>query len=191
MSAHVIARTERLEVRRFAPDEGDLLARLHRDERVMRYAGGVQTPEKTRETFAKRVLAYYDENPGLGIWATIERATGACVGLHLLNNIQGEADLQVGYLLYPEYWGKGYATEGALAVLRHGYGTLALPQIAAITDLDNADSQRVLLKAGLRREGERTFAHPAYAAAGPLAWFVSARDAWLGSPAADSSPAAR
>ena len=177
--SRVVGCTERLEIRRFAPDEVELLARLHGDERVMRFAGGVQTPEQTQETVRCRVLEYYDEQPGLGIWATIERATGQCVGIHLLNNIRGESDLQVGYLLYPEYWGRGYATEGALAVLRHGYGTLGLPQIVAITNLDNVDSQRVLHKAGLRREGERSLAHPAYAAQGPLAWFVSERDAWL------------
>ena len=55
---------------------------------------------------------------GLGIWATIERASGAPIGLHLINHIRGETDIQVGYLLYPEFWGKGYATEGARAALR-------------------------------------------------------------------------
>lgn len=179
METGFVCGTERLELRRFVPGEEALLERLHGDPRVMRWAGGVQTPEKTREIFAARVLAYYAENPGLGIWASIERASGQCIGLHLLNNIQGETHLQVGYLLYPEYWGKGYATEGARAVLEYGYGKLRLPRIVAITDRENVDSQKVLLKCGLRREGEKAFAHPAYSASGPLAWFVSDREEWL------------
>ena len=56
---------------------------------------------------------------------------------------------------------------------------MGLAQVNAITDLDNLASQRVLLKAGLERKGERAFAHPAYAASGPMAWFESQRDAWL------------
>jgi RimJ/RimL family protein N-acetyltransferase len=174
-----IARTDRLILRRFTSDEGALLARLHLDPRVMRYAGGVQTAEQSRAMFEQRVLAYYDANPGLGVWATIERASGECIGLHLINHIQGESDIQVGYLLYPEYWGKGYATEGARAALRYAYGELRLPRIVAITDLANVESQHVLEKCGLRREGERALSHPSYAAAGPLAWFVSERDEWL------------
>ena len=176
----MIATTERLVLRRFTPDEAALMARLHFDPRVMRYAGGVQTPEQSRAMFEQRVLAYYDANPGLGVWATIERASGECIGLHLINHIQGESDIQVGYLLYPEYWGRGYATEGARAAMRYAYAELELPRVTAITDLDNVESQRVLEKCGLRREGERAFAHPAYSAQGPLAWFVSDRDEWLG-----------
>lgn len=180
----MIASTERLILRRFAPDEAALLARLHRDERVMRYAGGVKTVEQSREIFEQMVLAYYDANPGLGIWATIERASGACIGLHLINHIRGETDIQVGYLLYPEFWGKGYATEGARAALRYAYGELGLPRVVAITNRENVESQRVLEKVGLRGEGERTLAHPSYAASNPLAWFVSDRDAWLAAHAA-------
>src|SRR5207244_52271 len=102
-----------------------------------------------------------------------------CIGLHLLNHIQGESFIQVGYLLFPEYWGKGYATEMARAVVRYGYTELKLPQIVAITDLGNTDSQRVLLKIGLHRKGERALPHPAYAKGGPLAWFERDAADWL------------
>ena len=69
------------------------------------------------------------------MWATIERATGAVAGFHVLNHIQGETDIQVGYALFTDFWGRGYATEMAMALLHYGYGTLGLPQINAITDL--------------------------------------------------------
>ena len=73
----------------------------------------------------------------------------------MLNHIQGETDMQVGYALFTDFWGRGYATEMAMALLRYGYGTLGLPQINAITDRGNTASQQVLLKAGLERNGER------------------------------------
>lgn len=171
--------TERLTLRHFTPDDLELLVRLNSDEAVMRYAGGVKDRAGSEAMLKGRILEYYDKNPGLGIWATLERSTGACIGLHLLNHIQGESWIQVGYLLYPEYWGRGYATEMCVALLRYGYAELGLPTIVAITDLPNVASQRVLVKAGLTRNGERSFAHPAYAEQGPLAWFESHAGDWL------------
>lgn len=179
--------TERLALRRFTMDDLDLLVRLHTDIRVMRHAGGLLTREQSLEVLRERTVDYYEQHPGLGVWATIERSSGECVGLHLLNNIRGETDIQVGYLLYPEYWGRGYATEMAVRVLRYGFETLGLPQIAAITDLENLASQRVLLKAGLLRKGERSLAHPAYQP-GPLAWFERDAADWLALHPSPSAP---
>ncbi|MGD9901962.1 MAG: GNAT family N-acetyltransferase [Vicinamibacterales bacterium] len=171
--------TARLALRRFTLDDLDTLARLNADPLVTRHLGGVKDRAATEALLRTRILEYYDRHPGLGIWATIERASGAVAGFHVLNHIQGETDLQVGYALFTEHWGKGYATEMAIALLGHGYATLGLPQVNAITTRDNLASQRVLLKAGLERRGERSFAHPAYAANGPMAWFESQREAWL------------
>jgi ribosomal-protein-alanine N-acetyltransferase len=171
--------TERLELRRFTLEDLDLLDRLYSDPEVMRYVGGVKTRAQTETLLKARVLDYYEQYPGLGMWATLERATGACVGTHLLNHIQGETYIQVGYVLFSEYWGRGYATEMTIALLRYGFTGLALPEIVAITDMPNIASQRVLLKAGLERKGERSFPHPAYAASGPLAWFEGHAAPWL------------
>jgi RimJ/RimL family protein N-acetyltransferase len=66
----------------------------------------------------------------------------------------------------------------ATALLRYGFESLGLDRIQAITDLPNAASQRVLLKAGLHRNGERTFAHPRYAGA-TYAWFERDASDWL------------
>jgi ribosomal-protein-alanine N-acetyltransferase len=171
--------TTRLSLRRFTLDDLDLLDRLASDPRVMQFLGGVKDRAITEIMLRVRILEYYGLHPGLGIWATMERESGRCVGFHVLNHIQGETDIQVGYALFTDVWGKGYATEMATALLRYGFGTLQLPVIAAITNLDNTASQHVLLKAGLRRNGERVFAHPAYADQGPMAWFEGERVAWL------------
>ncbi|HET6545122.1 MAG TPA: GNAT family N-acetyltransferase [Rhodanobacteraceae bacterium] len=171
--------TRRLTLRRFTPDDLDLLQRLHADARVMRYTGGTRTRHEAAVLVRERILDYYDQHPGLGIWATVENSGGACVGLHLLNHIRGEAFIQLGYMLFPDYWGSGYATEMGIEVLRYGFVDLGLAQIVGITDLSNEASQRVLLKAGLKRNGERSFAHPAYAAQGPLAWFERDAADWL------------
>lgn len=177
-TAHDTLLTPRLALRRFTPADLDLLSRLHSDPDVMRYAGGVKSRADTERVLNERILDYYARYPGMGIWATIERATGTCIGQHLLNHIHGESLVQVGYLLFPEYWGRGYATEMSVRLLRYGFAELGIERIAGITDLANVNSQRVLLKSGLVRDGERTFAHPAYGGE-PLAWFDRDAASWL------------
>ena len=171
--------SERLSLRRFTLDDIDRQYALNSDPEVMRYVGGVKDRAQTEEMLRTRILAYYEEHPGLGCWATLERATGDCVGMHLLNHIQGEEYIQVGYMLFRKYWGLGYATEMSIALLRYGFAQMQLPRIVAITNLPNIVSQRVLLKAGLHRNGERALAHPAYSSEGPLAWFERDADDWL------------
>ena len=180
MTQHpVLHVTERLALRRFTLEDLDLLDRMNSDPEVMQYVGGTKTREETQIVLRDRILGYYDEHPGLGIWATIERSSGTCIGMHLLNHIQGETFIQVGYVLFRDYWGRGYATEMSIALLRHGFMELGLQRIVAITNLPNVASQRVLLKSGLHRNGERAFAHPAYAKSGPLAWFECDAADWL------------
>jgi ribosomal-protein-alanine N-acetyltransferase len=146
---------------------------------VMRYVGGPMSRERVAVVLENRILRYYDEHPGLGAWKTIERSTGTPVGLHLLNTIQGESIIQVGYFLQKNAWGKGYGTEMTRALVRYGFVDLKLPHIGGMTALDNDASQRVLMKCGLRRNGTRSFPHPAYAAHGPQAWFERDAVDWL------------
>jgi [ribosomal protein S5]-alanine N-acetyltransferase len=60
---------------------------------------------------------------------------------------------ELGYWIGLPYWGKGYATEAALAMLRHGFETLKLHRIFASHFTHNSASGRVLGKLGMRYEG--------------------------------------
>ena len=168
---HFWLTTERLALRRFTRADLDWLAELYSDRDVMRYLGGVKDRSKAEELLNTRILQYYDEHPGLGVWMTVERATGTRLGFHLLNHIRGESIIQVGFTLAKSAWRKGFGTEMAAAVLRYGFVDLKLPLIAGMASLQNHASQRVLLKIGLERRGERAFPHPDYASEGPMAWF--------------------
>ena len=170
--------TERLALRRMTPGDLDWLAALYSDEEVTRYLGGLKTRDQVEDMLRTRIIDYYDANPGLGMWMTVERASGQGVGFHLINNIQGESIIQIGYGLAKPAWGLGYATEMASALMRYAFEDLKLPRIAGMASLPNVASHRVLEKIGLERRGERSFSHPAYAGA-PLAWFEREADAWL------------
>lgn len=171
--------TERLGLRRFTRADADWLVELYGDPDVTRYLGGTKDRASTEQMLELRVLQYYDEHPGLGMWVTVDRSSGTRVGFHLLNNIQGESFIQIGFTLTKTAWGRGFGTEMASAVLRYGFVDLSLPSIVGIASLDNHASQRVLSKIGLHRNGERAFPHPAYAAEGPMAWFERDARGWL------------
>ncbi len=183
---HYWLTTERLALRRFTFADLDWLAALYGDPSVTRYLGGVKDRARSEDLLKTRILQYYDEHPGLGMWMTVESATGRSLGFHLLNHIRGESIIQIGFVLEKSAWGKGFAEEMAAAVLRYGFADLKLPRIVGMASLENHASQRVLEKIGLERKGERAFPHPDYAAEGPMAWFERERTDWL---AADSSTA--
>lgn len=170
--------TDRLALRRFTPHDLDWLAELYSDRDVTRYLGGVKDRAKAAEMLNTRILEYYDEHPGLGVWVTVERATGTRLGFHLLNHIRGESIIQIGFTLVKTAWGKGFGTEMAHAVLRYGFVDRNLPRIAGMASLQNHSSQRVLTKIGLERKGERAFSHPDYASEGPMAWFEREASDW-------------
>jgi [ribosomal protein S5]-alanine N-acetyltransferase len=171
--------TERLALRRFTTDDLDWLAALYGDHEVTRYLGGMRNRAQVEEMLTVRILEYYERHPGLGIWMTVERSSGSRIGFHLLNHIQGESFIQIGFALIKPAWGRGLGTEAASALLRHGFVDLSLPRLVGMASLDNRASQRVLLKIGLRRHGERAFPHPAYASEGPMAWFERDATEWL------------
>ena len=171
MGADYWLTTERLALRRFTSADLDWFAELYSDRDVTRYLGGVRDRAEAEELLNTRILHYYDEHPGLGIWMTVERTTDTRLGFHVLNHIRGESIIQVGFGLARSAWGKGFGTEMAAAVLRYGFVDLKLPRIAGMASLQNYASQRVLLKIGLERRGERAFPHPDYASQGAMAWF--------------------
>lgn len=68
--------------------------------------------------------------------------------------------VEIGWRLDYNYWGQGYAVEGAKAVLRYGFETLHLPKIVSFTTVTNIRSRRVMEKIGLTHHPEDDFDHP-------------------------------
>lgn len=146
--------TERLTLRAFTPDDVDDLVALDSDPAVMRYLnGGVPTPREVIEReVLPRFIASSQRGDGYGVWAAIERATGAFVGWFGFGPYEGGAagEVSLGYRLRRAVWGRGYATEGARALIRQGFTELGAQRIVATTYQDNLASRRVMEKAGLR-----------------------------------------
>ena len=134
-------------------DDLEALTLLDSDPEVMRYiSDGRPREASVIESSLKRTLEYYRSHPGLGVWAN-ELEDGTMIGWACLKNLDKTEEIEVGYRYYKAHWGKGYATEAAQALVRHGFETVGLEQIVGITHPGNLGSQRVLQKAGLQPDG--------------------------------------
>jgi RimJ/RimL family protein N-acetyltransferase len=141
-------------LREFCADDVDALHRLNSDPRVMRYIGdGSIDTREAAERAVTRSMKYYRNFPGLGVWPAEDREKGVFVGWFCLKYVPETVEIEVGYRLAPEVWGRGYASEGARALVRYGFNALGLDRIIGLTHPDNAASQRVLQKAGLADAG--------------------------------------
>ncbi len=142
--------TLRLELRAFVATDFEDLYRLDRDPRVMKYiADGKPSSREAVAQRIKRFLRYPTLYPDLGVWRAARRDNGAYIGWFALNYAGKSTDIEVGYRLLPAAWGKGFATEGAQAIVDYGFDDLGLDRIIGVTHPGNKASQRVLMKAGL------------------------------------------
>jgi ribosomal-protein-alanine N-acetyltransferase len=63
-------------------------------------------------------------------------------------------DVEIGWRLRPDYWGKGFATEAAIAVMAYGWQRFEFPRVVAVIHPDNHASIRVGEKLGMTFEAE-------------------------------------
>lgn len=151
---HVFLQTERLLLRRITPDDVDDLVGLDADPAVMRYTtGGRPTPRaEIEDERLPRYLRYYEQHPGFGFWAAIERATGAFLGWFHFRPLPDAppGEIELGYRLHQSAWGQGYATEASRALIHKGFTELGVQRVVASTMTVNVGSRRVMEKSGLR-----------------------------------------
>jgi RimJ/RimL family protein N-acetyltransferase len=140
--------TDRLVLRPFR--EGDLepWAALNVDPEVLTYLGGPLTRDEC-DQIAAAVNERYAAD-GYGFLAVERRSDGAFLGACGLTREQWfPDDLEIGWRLARQYWGHGYATEAAASWLEHGFTTLELPRIIAVTDTPNLRSIAVMRRLGM------------------------------------------
>jgi len=137
------------------PSDVEGMFELDSDPLVHRYLGN--TPVKSIEdsqAAIENIRKQYVER-GIGRWAAIEKSSGAFIGwsglkLNTEQEFNNKIDFyDIGYRLIPRYWGKGYATESAVAALDYGFTTLNLKTIVGMAEVENLASNKILQKIGL------------------------------------------
>lgn len=150
--------TARLRLRRF--EAGDLLAafRWASDAEVARYAfwDAHESPVDT-QAFLELCFRLYAEQ-GIGPWAVELRETGELIGNCSFGRIvREERRIELSYFFARPHWGRGLATEAVRAMIDFGFRTLGARTIEARCVPENAASERVMQKAGLRYRGRLSY----------------------------------
>ncbi|MDJ0800081.1 MAG: GNAT family N-acetyltransferase [Calothrix sp. MO_167.B12] len=101
----------------------------------------------------KSIMDSYQEN-GFGLWATIDKSQSLLIGRCglITQQVDGQKEVEIGYLLAQEYWGCGLATEAADAILNYALTELGLHRLISLIDPRNVASQKVALKNGMKYE---------------------------------------
>ena len=144
--------TARLEGEKLAPEHLPALQALHRDPETMAKLGGVRSDVETAR-YLTRNLDHWAAH-GFGVWMLRLRGGERPIGRVVLRWLSTTSinDVEIGFALLPDRWGRGFATEAAQFALGQARSRLDLQTLIGITTPENQASQRVLEKLGLRYE---------------------------------------
>jgi ribosomal-protein-alanine N-acetyltransferase len=144
--------THRLQLRDFTKDDFDAVHAYSSDPRVTRYLFFGPRDDSATVDYLEDILASQRERPRTR-WelAVEETASGRLIGACDLSLVEGNV-FDLGYMLGTPDWGKGYATEIAVALADTAFLELRAERVISTVDVNNNASMRVLEKVGMRWE---------------------------------------
>lgn len=157
-----IIETNRLILRTWKQEDSEAYFQINQDPKVIQFLGGPLTMEQVTDFITKKNNHF--EKHGYTLWAVELKKTGELLGFIGLNYTDWKSHftpaVEIGWRLGSQYWGKGYATEGAKVVLDYGFKKCNLQEIVSFSIPSNLPSIRVMEKIGLKRDLKGDFAHP-------------------------------
>ena len=163
-------RTERLFLRRWRDSDRIPFQQMNADPRVMEFMPEPLTADASDALF-DRAQEHFNRH-GFGPFAVELVETIAFIGFIGLSVPAFGAHfmpaVEIGWRLSFDHWGRGLATEGARAVLDHGFVTLKLSGVVAFTVPANVRSRRVMEKLGMAHDPADDFDHPRLPEGHPL-----------------------
>lgn len=146
----------RLDFEQYSELDFDVYFRLVSNAEVMRMIlGRPLTEEEARERF-KKMLRDNLRNTKIGHFKALDKFTGECIG-HAKLEMTESHKAEIGYLLIPEYWRKGYGSEIAQTLVELSRKIDSIHSLIAIIDPENIASRRILEKQGFQRDYEGNY----------------------------------
>ncbi len=153
--------TRRLRLRQWEASDYSAFAELNRDPVAMEFFPSPLSREES-DAIASKCQALIAEK-GWGFWAASLLSSNefiGFIGLHeLADDIPCSPCVEIGWRLRKEYWGNGYATEGAIEALNFAFNTLQLQEVVAFTAIHNQRSRAVMKNLGMTNS-HQNFVHP-------------------------------
>jgi RimJ/RimL family protein N-acetyltransferase len=164
MAPAPVLETERLLLRAPVHEDADALAPMYADPEVMRFVGdGIALTRGETDRSVRRMIDAWEAD-GFGLFTTVRKADETVigrVGLIVWNPetwqvtraaANGPTELEVGYTLGRDFWGRGYATEAAAAARDFALNQLGADRLIALIIHGNEASENVARKLGLEYE---------------------------------------
>ena len=163
-----IIETSRLILREFLPSDVDAIALVLSDPIAMRYYPAPFGLPEVEEWIARNMRRYSAD--GHGLWAMVLKESGEIIGDCGLaaQDVDGDREVEIGYHVRRDLWGRGLATEAAQACREHGFAKLPVSQLISLIRPENLQSRRVAEKNSMTVIKETTragFLHLVYAIA--------------------------
>ncbi len=176
--------TTRLVFRPVQIHDAHVLNALNHAPGVMKYLD--RTPPPLYEVQTKIIpeqMRIAREHRGCGMWlAHLISESGECIGWFELEPKPRQAlEVEIGYRLFPEFWGQGLATEGARELVRYAFDDLDVSRCVAITMAVNVPSRKVMERIGLNyvRTFYEDFEDPLPGTEEGEVEYALTRDEWL------------
>jgi len=141
--------TTRLQLRRFETKDARDLFEVLAGKDVLKYFPPMPSPSLA---LAKKMIERIGEQweaDGYGLWAVESRDTAGLLGRCGFQYLPETKEVEIDYILGPEHWGRGFASEAASAVLQHGLDDLGFTRVIGIVHPENLSSKGVLKKIGM------------------------------------------
>jgi RimJ/RimL family protein N-acetyltransferase len=142
-------KTDRLILKLLRSTDAERLYQIYQREGVLRYFPNPNPPQLER---VQRFIVGQQEHwevHGYGNWGIIAKGESKMIGWAGLQYLPELEETEVGFLLDRPFWGKGYASEAALASLKFGFEQVGLDHIIALVHPENLASRRVIEKCGM------------------------------------------
>lgn len=166
----VTINTHRLILRQWQDSDLTPFATLNADPRVREFFPGLMSREESDHSV--KLMSDHIARCGWGLWAASLIDTGEFIGFIGLEEVYFQAHftpaVEIGWRLAFNHWGKGYATEGAKAVLAYGFENLNLEEVVSFTAVQNMRSRRIMEKIGMHHDSKDNFDHPKLSENHPL-----------------------
>ena len=145
----LVIETERLVLRELTEADFDAAREILGDARVMYAWEHGFSDAETRAWIAENIARY--RRDGFSYLAAVERGSGALAGFigPLVETVDGERRMGVAYILGKNFWGQGYATEGAAACIDYAFDQLGADEVIAEIRPENSASRRVAERLGM------------------------------------------
>lgn len=142
--------TARLRLEPFAPANLEALHALWSDPHVRKFLwDDVVIAKEAAQEIINASMASFAQN-GFGFWSVFLKDARQFLGFCGLRILDETAEIEMLYGLWPQFWGKGFATEAAAAVMQHGFEICKLERLVAGADLPNVASLRVMERLGMK-----------------------------------------